>query len=102
MRCRGFRDSPHPRLRRLCWSIFTYCKEEPYADIPRHTLASWLEDGNRLKLPPTTPKAMQQIVQLCWSWAPRARPNFAQLRAQLCKASSTPGLATRLNWEQLR
>lgn len=59
----------------MCWQVLTWC-DEPYAGVPRSTLAARLQAGLRLALPDNTPWRLRDAVQSCWAQSPSARPPF--------------------------
>lgn len=60
---------------RLCWEIFTM-GAEPYAGVPRETLAGELQRGLRLTIPSTVPWRLREAVHSCWKLSARERPPF--------------------------
>ncbi|XP_047738091.1 tyrosine-protein kinase Fer isoform X2 [Hyalella azteca] len=59
----------------LCWEIFSG-GEVPYHGYTNTKAREMIDSGYRMLAPPTTPKAMYQLMLDCWQYEPDNRPHF--------------------------
>ena len=68
----------------VVWEIFTMgCR--PYSGIHNHEIVNFLQSGQRMKQPDHCPNEIFEIMKMCWSYIPTARPTFHQLSEMLEK-----------------
>ena len=70
----------------VLWELLT--GQIPYRDFSGPAIAFGIGNGRlSLPIPTTCPEELKRILEACWSRQPKARPSFAEIRAQL-EASS--------------
>jgi len=80
----------------LLYELVTH--EVPFEDLTAELAAAVVaQNGARPLLPAGTPKALADVLRLCWSSEPERRPNFADVVKLLQRARSKMGEA-ELAW----
>ncbi|KAG7248382.1 hypothetical protein CRUP_001727 [Coryphaenoides rupestris] len=66
----------------LLWEIYSFGRL-PYPKIPLKDVVPHVEKGYKMESPDGCPEVVYNIMKLCWSLDPLARPTFHMLRERL-------------------
>ncbi|CAC5399225.1 MUSK [Mytilus coruscus] len=62
----------------VLWEVFSYALQ-PYYGMSHEEVVQFIKDGKVLACPDKTPKALYELMRLCWSKKPTNRPRFIHL-----------------------
>ncbi|XP_071144710.1 muscle, skeletal receptor tyrosine protein kinase-like [Mytilus edulis] len=66
----------------VLWEVFSYALQ-PYYGMSHEEVVQFIKDGKVLACPDKTPKALYDLMRLCWSKKPTNRPRFIHLSKSL-------------------
>lgn len=66
----------------LLWEVFSYALQ-PYYGMSHEEVITFIKDGKVLACPDKTPKAVYDLMRLCWSRKPANRPRFITISKSL-------------------
>jgi receptor tyrosine kinase len=66
----------------LLWEVFSYALQ-PYYGMSHEEVVTFIKDGKVLACPDKTPKAVYDLMRLCWSRKPANRPRFTTISKSL-------------------
>jgi hypothetical protein len=65
----------------ICYEILS--REDPFRDVLRTRLRSYVQAGNRPQLPDEIPRRLDILINYCWNGNPLHRPDFATICTEL-------------------
>ena len=77
----------------LMWEVFSFAAQ-PYQGMSHTQLVEFLESGQRLHIPESTPQYIYNIMIQCWQDSPMDRPSFTFILKRLEQKESQLSLAS--------
>lgn len=63
--------------------MFTFSKAEPYDNVDYRQMGLYLRNGNRLAKPPNCSPSIYALMNECWQFENKDRPDFETLLSRL-------------------
>ncbi|CAD5215433.1 unnamed protein product [Bursaphelenchus xylophilus] len=63
----------------MMWEVYTYCKNDPYSNMPNSEARISIQSGKTLDVPAGIPTFAEEIMKDCWKKEPEGRPSFSQI-----------------------
>ncbi|CAF0817135.1 unnamed protein product [Rotaria sp. Silwood1] len=78
----------------VLWELATGC--EPYEESDESTISAFVQRGDRLDIPPTTPMLFAELISKAWAHEPIKRPTCQQLLVSMKEGYFEPIAAGKL------